>query len=680
MLAVFREIPQLLSNLITFIDFIFYRTFTDKPVTCGASVQEPPSPTQTVCACPSDILLLTLSGGDSPCGSYVGSQGSLLVITNECPKPESTADAKVKRDDALIRERHPEITAAPAMAPVGAKFRPRPRAAIVNLKPRQEAPEGEVNLLIKGILPCLGPAEPSATGDAASGDPRIASLCSENKITPDIEAWKTYEVPSYMASLLTAAQEPQATPTIPVDGVAVIHDDVNPPGPQCTYRSKCESISCSDVKDSGTGTQLSIQRYLGYQAVVNLNNYLYSIYDAILDASALSNLMSPNLVKIYFTNPTPDASWQQIMGIFTGIFGLISGIFAPISAVGSGIAGGVAGSLAGISAAGTAAAVKPVIDARFDEYGNITQFIAEYLKATITGIEYAYNRSIGPETYAFQWAGSDLLPADQKNGIFGEGSFADADYSQDMTNQLLQKVVRIFSYKAINFAWTDSGVFIMYVPYGRDVKGPDGNMITGGINEDYCNNQLDIKEDIGTLTICDAPGGMARIFNAGNTPGTGDLLESRPSGFDVEVEILPNEPFSIADAIKGSIASWQVGDFGFDATLPYEDAFQSESGLDSEQAEEVARLPIQEETAGFFNLPVCQVLDLRFFPPASGKGCSACGSKAAVGGTQGSTKKFTDNIGETIKNLLQGPPNQIECGGYYGNSCARECPQDAYSG
>ena len=66
-----------------------------------------------------------------------------------------------------------------------------------------------------------------------------------------------------------------------------------------------------------------------------------------------------------------------------------------------------------------------------------------------------------------------------------------------------------------SFAWVDSGVFTMYVPYGVAIKDTKGNIQQQGIYQDYCQNSLKDTDDLRTLTICDAPGGMARIFNAG---------------------------------------------------------------------------------------------------------------------------------------------------------------------
>ena len=61
----------------------------------------------------------------------------------------------------------------------------------------------------------------------------------------------------------------------------------------------------------------------------------------------------------------------------------------------------------------------------------------------------------------------------------------------------------------------DSGCFIIYVPYGKPIKDTSGNVQQNGINQDYCEKKLKVSDNIGTLTVCDAPDGMARIINGG---------------------------------------------------------------------------------------------------------------------------------------------------------------------
>lgn len=60
----------------------------------------------------------------------------------------------------------------------------------------------------------------------------------------------------------------------------------------------------------------------------------------------------------------------------------------------------------------------------------------------------------------------------------------------------------------------------MYVPYGKPIADVKGNVQEAGVDASFCQNELSDNDNIGTLTICDAPGpGMARIFNAGTASG-----------------------------------------------------------------------------------------------------------------------------------------------------------------
>lgn len=612
-------------------------------------MQTPLVPTTTVCACPSNILLDTLSGGDTPCGDYTSAQGDLEVVTNYCT---SSIPAKVRRSEATI-------TPPPKLH--GAKFRPRPRAL-------EQRADGDPSINIDAAWPCLGP--PSST---ASGNADIASLCSNNQITPGSAAWTTYEASSYLSSIITANQGPVATPQPPVNGIAILHSDVNPPGAQCTYTSKCDSISCSDVKDYNSGTEVSVQRFLGYQSAVNLNNYFNSIYTAIFDSGTIASLLDAKIVTTFYTNPKPPATWDKIMGLFTPLLGMVSAMLGPFSAIGSAVAG-VAGGIVGSVVAGAGTNVAPVADKRFDEYADIGDYIGHYLEATNAGLSNAFDQTMGKNTPIFEWTGSPV--GGPAHGIFGDGFFADDDYTQNLNNDLLEKTIRIFTYKAINFGWVDSGCFVVYVPYGRDVKGPDGKMITGGINEDYCNNDLKNK-NAGVLIVCNAPGGMAYLMNAANGQDSGEY--TTPQGYDQSFQVLPNEAFNVQDAISGSVNSWKEGDFDYDAANPYQDAFNSDTGLSPDQVEAISKIDVVETTAGFFNIPVCQTWDLRFFPPASGNSCTGCGSAVAVGGTQGSTKKFMDSVNDVVKDTMQ-KAGATYCGGYYGTSCSNPCPEDIYTG
>lgn len=103
-----------------------------------------------------------------------------------------------------------------------------------------------------------------------------------------------------------------------------------------------------------------------------------------------------------------------------------------------------------------------------------------------------------------------------------------------------------------------------------------------------------------------------------------NLMPTAPKGWSQPFSVLPDEPFNITSAIKGSVASWQAGDFNYDAASQYQDAFSSGQPLTSDLVKSLQALDIAPETAGFFNIPVCATYDLRFFPPAASSGGPGC--------------------------------------------------------
>ena len=623
--------------------------FTDHPVTCSGSVQKPLVPTTTVCACPSSVLMdpETNGSGKPDCAQYTNAQGDLLVVTNACT---TSAKSKVKRTAAAALDpRHPEITPMPDSLLTGAKFRAVRRDKEERLDKR--ASGGSMEIIFKGSTPCGG-ASPTGSSSSVSGNSNIASSCSNDEITAGPAAFSTYEVRSYMSSLLNAAEPAaaKATPTDPVDGVAVIQSDVNPEGAKCTYTAKCDSISCSSVKDSDDGLLLSVQRFVAYQTIVNFNNYLWSIQQAVYEASEITGLMSADIVKDFYTDPTPDATWEQIVGLLTPFLSVLSSALGPISGEASAAFGVVSGLLGEATAGGTVAQLTAVSEASFNEYGTISNYVAAYLKGTLAAVEQCYDSTIGSKTPTFEWTGSPVAPTDQQTGLFGTGAFSNSDYAQSLTTNVKTQMAKIISYKAINYALVDSSNFIIYVPYGTPVMDASGNMIQGGINQDYCENKLHDESNLGTILVCDAPGGMARIFNAGAASDATVLEGSKPMGYDSNLQIVPGENFNMGDAIKGSVASFQTGGFGYDVSDPYSAQLKTGGdGLSTEQLTAIGKIQVSQSAPGFFNIPVCKILDLRAFPAASGLGCLAC------------PEAFAKNASSQINTILGSPPNQDQC-------------------
>jgi len=122
---------------------------------------------------------------------------------------------------------------------------------------------------------------------------------------------------------------------------------------------------------------------------------------------------------------------------------------------------------------------------------------------------------LGKNVTTLAWSGDPSLPDSDiyQQGVFEGGFWVNSNYTQGLTDHLLENMVRVFTYKMVNFALIDSGCFIVFVPYGTSVKGLDGNTIQGGVDENWCKTNLKNKDHLGTLTLCDAGGGMARIIN-----------------------------------------------------------------------------------------------------------------------------------------------------------------------
>ena len=451
-----------------------------------------------------------------------------------------------------------------------------------------------------------------------------------------------------------------------------------------SYSSKCDSIQCGNIADASTGKPIVIQRYLTYASLVNFNNYLYAIYDALFDSATIGIAGTGELVNTFFTNPDPPATWEQILGAITPLLGMFSaglgGVGASAASALTGVVGGIIGEVAGAGTTNT----QPVADKRFTEFSSIDDFIRQFLQATANGVESAWENYIGNAS-ADSWSGTDILSNNDPNryGIFGTGEWADQDNfnTANMQKTMLDNFVRIISYKSINYAWNDSQAFIVYVPYNTPIKDSNGNMQQGGVNQTWCESNLQSNNDEKILTICDAPGpGMAHLYSATSQNSDAGNDQLAPKGYNAAYDTVPGETFFTSGATHGSVASWIAGDFGYDLSKSYE--LSTTSSLSSDDVTKLTQLQISPETTGFFNIPVCRTLDLRAFPAAPNGNFCGCGDKAAIGGTPGSTAKFSDNVQSAIMSWIsqQGQENCIQSYSEMSPTCTGGCPNDIYSG
>ena len=553
---------------------------------------------------------------------------------------------------------------------------------------RQSAPAasptgGTFHLMIKGTYPCnMNPSLGLQPGPSVTGasNPTVAAQCSKNSISTNAAAWTAYAANKYMSSMLSAAAPAPTAPQI--DAATLFGHDVGAQD-SCTYSSKCDSIQCGNIADASTGKPIVIQRYLAYSSLVNFNNYLYAVYDALFDSASIGIAGTGQLVDTFFTNPDPPVSWEQILSVLSPLLGMFS---AGLGGVGASVASGVTGVIGGIFGVvaniGNAQA-KPVADKRFTEFSSIDDFIKQFLQATANGVESAWQQYIGNASAAL-WSGSDVVgPEDPNhNGIFGTGTWVDQGNfnTANMQKTMLDNFVRIISYKSINYAWNDSQAFIIYVPYNTPIKDAKGNMNQAGVNQDWCEQNLLKNDDDKILTICDAPGpGMAHLYSATGDNSDAGNDQLAPKGYNAPYDIVPGETFFTSGATHGSVASWVAGDFGYDISKSFE-SLTTGSDVSNDDVTKLSQLKISPETAGFFNLPVCRTLDLRAFPAAGGGFCG-CSDKAAIGGTSGSTAKFSDNVQSAIMDWIS-KQGQQNCIPNYESAptCTGGCPNDIYSG
>ena len=85
------------------------------------------------------------------------------------------------------------------------------------------------------------------------------------------------------------------------------------------------------------------------------------------------------------------------------------------------------------------------------------------------------------------------------------------------------------------------------------------------------------------------------------------------SGF--KIGIASPLPIDIGLVTAGAVNSWLAGNYNYDISDAYPDLTQGK--LSAADAANLAKLSVTQDTAGFFNLPVCKVLDLRSFPNAA---------------------------------------------------------------
>ena len=105
----------------------------------------------------------------------------------------------------------------------------------------------------------------------------------------------------------------------------------------------------------------------------------------------------------------------------------------------------------------------------------IGDWIATYLKQTEIAIQSGWEQYIGNAS-ADVLTGSTLAPAGQQQGILGAGNWVDSTYADNVETTLQNNLIKIVTYQSINFAWLQSNVFIIWMPYDEQIRYVDSCM------------------------------------------------------------------------------------------------------------------------------------------------------------------------------------------------------------
>ena len=92
------------------------------------------------------------------------------------------------------------------------------------------------------------------------------------------------------------------------------------------------------------------------------------MWNALFNAATLGVGSIDDITTVFFTDPTPDATWEQMLGLLTPLLTILASAIAPFLA-GTSLLVTALGAVVGETiAGGNIADLAPVIDQRFSEY------------------------------------------------------------------------------------------------------------------------------------------------------------------------------------------------------------------------------------------------------------------------------------------------------------------------
>ena len=92
------------------------------------------------------------------------------------------------------------------------------------------------------------------------------------------------------------------------------------------------------------------------------------MWNALFNAATLGIGSIDDITTTFFTNPTPAATWEQMLGLLTPLITILAAALTPFIGAGALLLTAMGGVVGETIAGGTIANLAPVVDQRFSEY------------------------------------------------------------------------------------------------------------------------------------------------------------------------------------------------------------------------------------------------------------------------------------------------------------------------
>lgn len=92
------------------------------------------------------------------------------------------------------------------------------------------------------------------------------------------------------------------------------------------------------------------------------------MWNSLFNAATLGVGSIDDITTTFFTDPTPEATWEQMLGLLTPLITILASAMSPFLASGALIVTAMGAVVGETIAGGNVANLAPVIDQRFSEY------------------------------------------------------------------------------------------------------------------------------------------------------------------------------------------------------------------------------------------------------------------------------------------------------------------------